>query len=178
MYIYDFCGEYFLRENPVWRVCGILRDFSANILGLWKNKNCRVVLENSFFKKRLERKSNREKNSVPSWKMRCLFSRLPLILTCRTVDLFSWSRSIHKLQSENGKYNLQSNADVYKQFLLHRIITTTNLRLLIIKQVGKEKYIPSVTCRWRIMLKAAPDFLSHDLGSIHTELSALKWIKK
>lgn len=33
MYIYDFCGEHFLRENPVWRVCGILRDFSANILG-------------------------------------------------------------------------------------------------------------------------------------------------
>ena len=28
-----FCGEHFLRENPVWRVCGILRDFSANILG-------------------------------------------------------------------------------------------------------------------------------------------------
>lgn len=93
--------------------------------------------------------------------MRCLFNQLPLILTCRTVDLFSWSRSIHMLQAENGKYNLQSNADLYKQFLLHRIITTTNWRLLIIKQVGKEKYIPSVTCSRRNMLKAAPDFLSH-----------------
>ena len=99
--------------------------------------------------------------------MRCLFSHLQFkILTCRTVDLFAWSRSIHMFQSENGKYNLQSNADVYKQFLLHRIITRTNWRLLIIKQVGKEKYIPSVTCSRRNMLKAAPDFLSHDLGSI------------
>lgn len=33
MYIYDFCGEHFLWENPVWRVCGFLRDFSAHIVG-------------------------------------------------------------------------------------------------------------------------------------------------